>query len=166
MLDKKGFSLIELIICIALMGILSVSAFSLASHIKFANSSRCIKVLNQKLEIARMTTMSKAGEWSFFVYRKSDGIYCYLSSNGTLEESKGTKLAGSKIHLYYTKKGGSEEELEESIASVMHIKFSKNTGAFLDNGSSCIYEQIRVAAESSKGDVIELVEKTGKHILK
>lgn len=170
MLNKKGFSLIEVIICMALVGILSVSAFSLSNHIKYANATKCVKVLNQKLEITRMTTMSKAGDWSIYIYKKSDGLYYYMSSDNILREDKGSKLGSGKIHLYYTEKGSSEAELSEGTAAPVHIKFSRSTGAFLSTGispgDSKIYEQLRVASESSEGDVIELVEKTGKHILK
>lgn len=159
MLDKKGFSLIEVIICMAIMAILSVSAFSLSGHIKYANTKKCVKQLNQKLETAKMTTMSKAGEWSFYLYRHDGELY-YSLTKEAFDPDKGTKLGGKKIRLFYKEKGGSEVELTGS--SKIKIQFVKSTGAFT---GSKIYESLRIATDSSKGHTITLVEKTGKHIL-
>lgn len=164
-LDKKGFSLIEVIICMAIMAILTVSAFSLSSHIKYANTKKCVKQLNQKLETARMTSMSKAGNWQLYLYRKDGDLYYYLS-DGALVRENGNKLGGKKVRLYYTKKGAAETELKDLNSSLVQIQFSKSTGAFIANGGSSVYESLRVATESSKGYTIKLVEKTGKHILK
>lgn len=163
-LNNKGFSLIEAIICMAIMAILSVSAVSLSGHIKYANTKKCVKQLNQNLETARMTSMSKAGTWQFYLYRKDGELYYSLSAGG-LDRDAGTKLGGKKIKLYYTKKGESETELTNMTTSVVQIQFSKSTGAFVAKDGANIYESLRVATDTYKGYTIELIEKTGKHIL-
>ncbi len=163
-IGTKGFSVIEVIICLAIMAVLSTGAVSLASHIKYANTKKCVKLLNQELETARMTAMSKAGNWQLYVYRKEDGIYYYLSNSG-LNKEKGEKVGGKKIHLYYKKKGETEQELTSVDSSLVQIQFSKNTGAFIAESGSCIYETLRVATVGTNGHVIKLIEVTGKHIL-
>ncbi|SES84337.1 type II secretion system protein [[Clostridium] polysaccharolyticum] len=158
-LNEKGFSLIEAIICMAIMAVLSVSAFSLSGHIKYANTKKCVKQLNQKMETAKMTTMSKAGDWSLYLYRHDGELY-YSLTRETFDEDKGTKIGGRKIRLFYKEKGGKESELSGS--SKLQIQFARSTGAF---AGPTIYESLRIATDSSKGYTIKLVEKTGKHIL-
>ena len=86
-------------------------------------------------------------------------------SAGGLDRDAGTKLGGKKIKLYYTKKGESETELTNMTTSVVQIQFSKSTGAFVAKDGANIYESLRVATDTYKGYTIELIEKTGKHIL-
>ena len=76
-LNNKGFSLIEAIICMAIMAILSVSAVSLSGHIKYANTKKCVKQLNQNLETARMTSMavlSLPKRWRVILFLVSGGL--------------------------------------------------------------------------------------------
>lgn len=164
MLNKKGYSMIEVIICLAMLAILSVSAFSLSSHIKYANTKKCVKELNQTLEKARMTSMSKAGDWKLYLYRQADGFYYELTNLSTLDKSQGKKLGGTSIQVFYKKKGDPSES-QLGATGVMKICFSKSTGAYLVKDGSEIYESIRIANDSSKGYTIKLVEKTGKHML-
>ena len=165
MLDKKGFSFIEVIICLAMVSILSVGVFSLSSHIKYANVKKCVKQLNQKLETARMTSMSKTGKWQLYIYKEADGVYYCLTNAATLDRSNGVKLGSKNIKLFYTIKGGTEEEATAANAAVIQIQFTKNTGSFTASDGASIYESIRLADEDSEGYTIHLVEKTGKHYM-
>lgn len=112
-----------------------------------------------------MASMSKAGTWQFYLYRKDGDLYYYLST-GVLNRDAGKKLGGKKIKLYYKKKGESEIELTNATTSVVQIQFSKSTGAFIAKDGANIYDSLRVATDTYKGYTIELIEKTGKHILK
>lgn len=164
MIGKKGFSLIEVIICLAIASILSVSAFSLAGYIKNADTKKCGKQLNQKIETARMTTMSKSGDWQFYIYKESDGIYYCLTTDTTLDRSKGKKIGSSSMKLYATKKGETETLLSEGTSEI-HMKFTKNTGCFSTEDGASIYKSIRVEGKNSVSITIQLVEKTGKHYI-
>lgn len=163
MLNKKGFSMIEVIICLAMLAILSVSAFSLSGHIKYANTKKCAKLLNQTLEQSRMTSMSKAGKWKLYLYRYDGELYYNLTNEASLDKSKGRKVGGSKINLYYMEKGSSSET-KLSNTKVLQIGFERSTGAYSNADGSTIFTTLRVAGEEGKGYTIELVEKTGKHI--
>ena len=168
MLDKKrgslGFSLIEVIICLALISILSVGAFSLSGHIKYANVKKSVKQLNQKIETARMYSMSKVWKWRLYIYKQNDGVYYYLTDSETLQRSSGVKVGGNHIRLFYTVKGGSEVEVL-SNDDVVQIQFAKSTGSFIAQDGTEIYETIRLADEETKGYTIRLIEKTGKHFV-
>lgn len=165
MLDKKGFSLVEVIICIAIMGILSVSAFSLQSHIKYADAKRCAKVLNQKIEIARMRAMSKKGNWHLYVYADGNSTNYLVSDQDTLDRTKGEKLGSGNIKIYYTTKTNTGATTEASLtgSAYIDIQFYKSTGAFRENADSSIYDNIRIAENEGVDYVIKLVQKTGKH---
>lgn len=164
MLDKKGFSMIEVIICMAIVAVLSVSAFSLSDHLQYANVKKCAKQLNQKLETARMVSMSKSGQWQFYVYKEDDGIYYYLTNSGTLDRTKGVKLGSSDIKLYATPQGGTETEITAGDGNVVHIHFTKNTGSFTTKDGATIYESIRMEKKSSNY-VMKLIAQTGKHYI-
>lgn len=164
MLNKKGFSLIEVIICLAMMAILSVSAFSLSGHIKYANLKKCVKQLNQELETARMTSMSKTGKWKLFVYKKDDGVYYCLTTSDAIESSKEKKIGSKNMKVFCKEKGCAETEVTAG-GTIIHIQFSKGNGNYIASDGSLIYESIRVAEGSSDGYTIKLVEKTGKHYI-
>lgn len=167
MLDEKGFSLVEVIICIAIMGILSVSAFSLSNHVKYADAKRCAKVLNQKIEVARMRSLSKKGDWHLYIYADGSSICYEVSDKDTVDKSKGEKLGGGNIDVFFTSrtKGtagpGTETQITGSV--VVDMQFYKSTGAFRENSSNILYDSIRVKEREGLEYVIELVEKTGKH---
>lgn len=160
-----GFSLIEIIICLAMVSILSVGAFALSGHIKYANVKKSVKQLNQKIETTRMNGMSKVGKWNLYIYKESDGVYYYLTDGNTLERSSGVRVGGNRIRLFYTVKGGSETEATASNGSTIHIQFAKNTGSFIAQDGAEIYETIRLADGDTKGYIIRLIEKTGKHFV-
>lgn len=161
MLNKDGFSLIEFIICFAIMAIISVSGFSLSSHIKYANVEKCAKEIDQQLEKAKMVSISKSGDWNLFIFKKDSGLY-YQLTDKSKDFSKGEKVGGSGISLYATKKGGTEAEIKGT--DYIQIAFSKNSGVFISTpGGASVYSSIRISGGSSKGYTISLVELTGKH---
>lgn len=167
MLDEKGFSLVEAIICLAIMGILSVSAFYLSNHVKYADTKRCAKVLNQKIEIARMRALSKKGDWHLYIYADGNSIYYQVSDKDAVDRSKGEKLGDSNIDVFFTcrTKGSVTPSSESKITGSVEVdmRFYKSTGAFRENAANVLYDSIRIKGHDGSEYVINLVEKTGKH---
>lgn len=182
MLNKKGFSLIEVIACIAMIGILAGSAVSLAGQIKYANTKKCVKVLNQKVETARMTAMTKKGEWNMFIYRGEvngkKGLYYQIIDSSDIVYGKMERIGDYSINVEYAEKsrpagevggGGTVGAYKKLDNGFIKLQFEKSTGAFRTSGESTglesVYDSIKLYNDGGKEYVIRFVEKTGKHYI-
>ncbi|SFR68426.1 prepilin-type N-terminal cleavage/methylation domain-containing protein [Anaeromicropila populeti] len=165
MKNSKGFSLIELIIVIAILAILSTGAVAGLSKIRYANTKKCANELNTLIEKGRMQAMSKAGTWYLYVYKTSDGVY-YKITKETTTPTDGNLLAGNSISIKFQKDGASSEETLTAGSNPIKLKFSKNTGGLLEEsvtGGAAYYKYIKVIGSSTYK--IELNKLTGKHFL-
>ena len=162
LLDKKGYSLIEIIICIGIIGILSTGAVALIGFLNYANTKKCAEELNVALEKARMDTIAKSGTPYFYIYKRNDKYYYKLSEDTTLDPNGGFLFGNHKIDITYQIKGcvGTKQVTE---SAPLKLAFLKSTGGFTNTGGAVVCEDIFISG--SKDYKIHLVEKTGKHYI-
>lgn len=194
--DRRGFSLIELIIT---MGIMAVFAGALISGLGYMNSGRAKKAaakLNSAISRIQTDTMTKKGETYLYLFQDGKNVFlCTLNSeedfdgDGSPDYPKGFKTraelkgyvdgggdVGKLCDSAVTVKGqygSSSVTLSES--NMLKIGYSKGTGAFtysnggqLDSNGEFTNVPFYNEIKLFGKDMytIKLVEATGKHFMK
>lgn len=167
---EDGFTMVELIITIAIMAILLGSAVSAFAYISAGNARRSAAKFNSKLSTAQTETMMREKPTYLYLF-KDNGVKVILSESDTedLSSLKGstdsTKVGGNQVKVIAKKSGGSQE-LDDS--KFIRIAFKKATGAYSyakfngDADSEFISEIDFSGKENYK---VTLVQLTGKHVM-
>jgi len=167
--DNKGFSLVELIVVIAILALM-MGMFLLTTGILNVRAGRqCAKQIRHELERVRIATMGK-NEVSLRLYVGSDGrVYVEetvtapkIGSTGTHTYTEDAKQIGSKrVKVQIRLQGASDfTDLKEGV----RFQFNRGTGAF-ETVKSITDEQSGISAPYC----IEEIKVTGggqEHLLK
>lgn len=97
--NNKGFSLVELIVVIAIMAVaLTVGSYSL-STIALANSKRCATEIKSALESARIESCRSNGELELSIFKGDDGgVMMQVSGKEPKEISNSAVSVSYKLH--------------------------------------------------------------------
>lgn len=162
--DQNGITLVEIIIVIAIVGILASTSVMMIGHLHYANTQKVVSALDSSLDKLQVTNMSKAGSYSMYVYKLSDGYYCRILADSTYDASQlsddGTKLCNNSITI----KGCSgnpvvSKEVGDS-GYVIQVSYTK---AALFAGSTNV-DAIEIDGVPHYS--LKLVKDTGKHFVK
>lgn len=170
--ENKGFTLMELIIAIAILGILSGVFIQAVSYIQYGNVKKCVGQIDSALDKIQLEAMSKEKTPYLYIYNNEKGYFMVISTRKNLSYSElsaagGTKLANSSISVKVSGKrvvevDGTVTELagqrELSGTEYLRLGFKKSTGAFLED-SFCTAVKVEGRGENT----LYLVEGTGKH---
>ena len=165
MKDNKGFSLVELIVVIAIMSILAgVVTISLSS----ANGTyvkECAAHMKSQLNNARQMTMAKS-RVSLKFYVDSNGAYyadmcVYGSDQVSVIDTTTTKLGRKSVVVQYTTNSSYAESSFTTLtaSNPIEIEFDRSSGA-VKNSSGCV-KQIKVS-KGSNTKKITIYPETGK----
>lgn len=173
--DQKGFSLIEVIIVIAMIGIFAGISVSMMGHIRYADTKKTVESVSSALEKQRINTMSKAGTPYLYIYKLSDGYYmkqvsdrsdnCITTFDSSVFTSDGLKIAGNNAEIYIDSETGTKVD----STSFIRIAFTKNgvfeTAKVSETDSTERTNVSRIVIKGSGSYTITLVKATGKHIV-
>jgi prepilin-type N-terminal cleavage/methylation domain-containing protein len=190
--DKRGFSLVELII---VMGIMAIFAGGIAGTLGYINRGKTKKAaatLNSQLTAIQQSNMTLKGATYLYLYKDGSQIYMVTAHakdidgdgkiNSTANDPESanytnrsnldsyvssyggeTKLCSSKVDVIGID-GSSTGTLDDS--NMIRISYSKGTGAFTysDMGSdSVFYNTIKL--QGTETFTVKLVKNTGKHFV-
>lgn len=165
--NQKGVSLVELLIVVALMGILAGSAVALMNHVHYANTKKTIESIDTALDKQQSMAMSKSNDEYLYIYHLSDGYYmklvpeCIDALDTTKLDTNGTKIAGNGTEIRINSSTGSLVDGD----TIIRIKYKKvgvfdtgtdSSGAIKTNASS-------IVVSGTGTYTITLVAETGKH---
>lgn len=168
MKGNKGFTLIEMILVIAILAIMAAGAISGMNYIKYGNTKKCVALITSALDEVRIDTMSMAEKPYLYLYYY-DSYYYYLESTdaaltvsgGGLKDN-GIRIANSQVTIFYKPSGGAEKDLSAAGEdNYIRIAYSKSKGTF--DKKLPFYEEITVKGITDY--VIHMVLETGKHYL-
>lgn len=159
---NKGFSMMELIVTIAIIGILTAMTTIGMDYLKSGNVQSAAKQIDSTLSKLKLDTMSKGNKPYMYIYKVGDDIYMYCTANDigdnpcNLSPNPGTKIGNSNVSV---KVDGTELQTDSSFK----IAFKKGNGAFVDGTCS----SIDVTSSDGEGLIhrIYLVKNTGKHYI-
>lgn len=160
---KKGFSMIELILVVAIMGLLTALSSISLEYIQTGNIKSAAKEVDSTLTKLKIDTMRQDEKPYMYIYQAGDGYYMYCTANAfdpATNKNVGTKIANTSIKITGCDTAGNETVLGAS--GCIKVAFKKGSGAFSSDTS---IETIRIERSNGKGSKYEvkLVLETGKH---
>lgn len=160
--NNKGFSMVEMIVILAIMAILSVGAASMIYSWKSWSVSDTVQKLDVGLSDAKVDCMSKVSG-DLHIYKGSDDLY-YMNVSGKEDE----KLGDDKIKIYYSDSAGNTDE-EIDASTDLDITYDRATGGFKEidttaSGDKIYCKEIKVT-RGSHTMIIKLEKLTGNHYI-
>ena len=184
--DNKGFSLVEILVCLAIIGVFLSFLFMNTGVINNYNTKEAAKKLNSSILNCRMYALSKSlggaclpatsattdastvGDSTnvyLRIYKNADDDYiCDLYVNNLLADTSTTileskTLSTKKIKISYTDSAGVEHEVTNANAVV--IGFDRSNGSFLPMQGGSYVTDIKVLGATITYNM-KLYSKTGK----
>ena len=91
--EQRGITLVEIIIVIAIIGILASTSVMMIGHLHYADTQKVVKTLDSSLSQLQVKTMSKSGNQYLYIYRLTNGYYVKILPDN-LSAFDGTLLDG------------------------------------------------------------------------
>lgn len=163
--NEAGVTLIEIIIVLAIIGILASASVLLIGHLHYADTERVINNIDTSMNELQIKNISKAEQSYLYIYHLSDGYYMRILSDDLsgFDSSKlngdGTKLSNNTIEIYGTDAGGSRVAIK-GTANYIKVSYTKS-GSF-DSSKTNVKE---IAIEGTPQQTLTLVFDTGKHFI-
>ena len=157
--NQNGITLVEIIIVIAIVGILASTAVMMIGHLHYADTQKVVKTLDSSLNELQVKTMSKTGDYYMYVYHLSDGYYVQILSENlsAFDASRlttdGKKLSNNTISIC-------QDGVELPEDGYMKIAYTKQ--ATFDTTNTNV-PTIRIDGVPEYS--IQLVYDTGKHFV-
>lgn len=160
---NKGMSLIEILIVVAILGILTGGASVGISLAYSRDAEKCAKTINTALENARMMAMSQQG--NFVLELDMDNNK--LTITQLIKEQDGSETRTvvyeedlqKRVNIYL-----SSEESEASATTVT-VQFDKSTGKVSSMSGGTAEGILKITSENNSGKIatVVLIKGTGKH---
>ena len=160
--DKKGFTLVELIVVIAIIGIVAGLIGVSTSSVSSARARQCSESIDTLISKCRIDCLSRAGEFKLIISIDGDGnVVANYYKNGTLVKTD--TFSGKGFAVKYTKNLlGAETEVALE-GNPLTLSFDRGTGSQKYQSDGTCYTSISFI--SSHTFKIELVPSTGSHKL-
>jgi prepilin-type N-terminal cleavage/methylation domain-containing protein len=169
MKNNQGFTLIELIIVIIIVGVLSAGTVLGADILGFGSARSTVNRINTMLDEVQIENMTKNKSYYLIVYQQNGDYYLRVEA-GTQVISR-EKLELKRGEITYRESDSSTTYLVSETAvegrdtmSKVEVSFQKDTGGIKENRGNEIITQIGVSSAGSSY-TIYLVEATGKHYI-
>lgn len=124
--DNRGFSLVELIIVMAIMAVLGGVMFMGVGMISGKPADKCAEKLKAVIQSSRVTTMGRTGV-KLELYRAADGRI--MSEQTTSEGTKESIIGDADVTVEVDINDSDSLSPLGSAASPLVIEFDRSTGA-------------------------------------
>lgn len=159
--DNRGLSLIELIVVIAILGILSVGAVNSLGLLSSSGAKEAATKLKSAMSKARTETMSKS-QASLKLYEDDSEYYVQFTVNGNQETP--IKIGSSRVNITYTE--SDEPDNPQSLPSDgITLEFDRDTGAFKYISGTDVYCEKITITGGSRTYTLTCERLTGKVVL-
>lgn len=168
--NNDGYSLVEIIIVIAIMMILTGGIFYSVNMVFGANAKTCANDLRGAIAQCKINAMGKS-DAALEIFRDSTNqcIYArqWTNDGSGWNSNEREKISNARVGVTYTTDGASYQELDDTHP--VFIGFDRSSGSFqecTDPGTGVInsypiYQEFRVTG-GSRSFTVELTRLTGK----
>lgn len=175
--NNKGFSLIEIVVTLALMAIITGATVGIYSWIHSSKVKSASKTLDSAISELRSLTLSQSNEWKMTV-SKGTGNYKVTISKGiknglnTVWKDYKNYSIDDKVSIYCINPSGQKSEIGKNYGGVDNcnivIEYQKSNGSYktmvCNRTNSVNFNISDIYINYTKYDrKIHLVELTGKH---
>ncbi|MBO5657166.1 MAG: prepilin-type N-terminal cleavage/methylation domain-containing protein [Agathobacter sp.] len=159
--NQRGYTLVELIVVVALMGVLSSVGLLSYSLVTGRNIKSCAAELEGYIGKTKIQAMSRATA-TLRIFAAEDGIYVNLSTEG-----QDVRIGKRGLTVTYeTRKGGATQTytLNTNGSNALTLSFDRSSGSFLPlaDGSQCSRITLPDGTRTMR---IILIPETGKYYL-
>ena len=121
-LNNQGFSLLELLIVIAIIAVFSVTTIFGISAISKGNAKKMNKNLYSSLSQLKTSTMSKTGKWQIVIKKQDNDLLISVMRDS--KEKETYKCSASRVNLVYN--DGTDHSIKDDE---LVIEFSRDDGS-------------------------------------
>lgn len=169
---NRGFSLIEIIVTIAIMAVITAGAVSIYSLINSSKLKSMAGKVNDAISDVRSDTLTKEGVYGLLMRYDNTDKCCTISfyKDGNVSNPY-KKISLGKSGRYYVKdKSGNKCYLDRTDTNGLDIEFNKSDGSFslinaTASGTAIDMDNYIYVEYSGKVKKIKLIKLTGKHYI-
>lgn len=154
-MNNKGYSMVEMMIVIAIIGVLSALSLGTWRSVENANYRKAVSTLESEMRTLRQATMAQDPSMALKLYKGSDDVYYVVRGtyDGTdfTEPAEGSALAdldyfkyqGTSNPVTILKRGSITYEGAAVDANGVIIQFNKSDGSVRQNSGAGEYSVLR-----------------------
>jgi len=156
MKGNKGFTLIEVLVVVAIMGLLAAASVNVYYYLRQADVKQSSKVVNTMLEYTRTNTMSINASWEMRIEKDTNGMYYATVYRNDKQWRK--KELGKRIKIYTVTNTSAEIEITSGTSP--YITFKSDTGGVKEYGTASGSEKVANNSDELNGYRIKCGDKT------
>lgn len=122
--DQRGFSMVEIIITLAVMGLLASSAFSLMNYLKYADVQKAYKTIGDQINKLQVDSMSKKSKQEIQIYKVGLNTYMKVGTSPMTLDDKGILLGNGALTIKGVDAAGAEFAVTETTP--IKIKYQRS----------------------------------------
>lgn len=170
--NNKGFSLIELIVTMAIMAIVVTGSVSIYQYVSTAKVRQATSYIGDELTNTRVNTISKEGNWRMRIIVEDNHYYVEVLRNSKIYEKKDLgKVSDVTIKYDVTSSSGgvtvvsTNKEVKADPTTWPMVTYNSGSGAFMLGMYPGYVSRFEISNPRLTEEII-LAKTTGKHYVK